>query len=206
MIPVYLARRELERKEVKNNYQEYLNSDDWKWKSNQRRLMDGKCRLCGKPFDLNVHHLTYKNVPHESMNDLITLCSHCHQRVESKKKYPGYDSFNIYTYLVVEQFCHEMKDRDKSSGGDCDFCVLPTIKKFLFPYEDEHGVLPENISGSNRVQGYFRNKRYGIILDYHSKGYPEYIVYNQTLFSRAMIHKVYEDTETAKRLMNEPIF
>jgi hypothetical protein len=38
------------------------------------------------------------------------------------------------------------------------------------------------------------------------KGYPEYIVYNRTLFSRAMIHKVYENPEEAKRLMDKPIF
>jgi hypothetical protein len=40
-----------------------------------------RCRLCGRDdLQLHVHHSTYKNYGEEKLEDLITLCSTCHER------------------------------------------------------------------------------------------------------------------------------
>jgi 5-methylcytosine-specific restriction endonuclease McrA len=92
---------------------EYLQSEDWQWKREKRLLLDGnKCRICGRPFDLNVHHMTYKNWPNENMTDLITLCNRCHKAIEAEKKYGSDDSFAIVARAFVKLFIKEYAPRD----------------------------------------------------------------------------------------------
>jgi hypothetical protein len=69
-------------------YEEYINSAAWAKKRKSRLILDGYCcRLCeedGSRFQLEVHHKpsSYKKIPNESVeNDLITLCSRCHNLI-----------------------------------------------------------------------------------------------------------------------------
>lgn len=183
-------------------YKDYLASDSWKFTRDQRIMADKVCQICGKPYDLNVHHMTYKNVPYEKMGDLITVCRTCHMKIESKKSRSWYDSFHIVNDLIALQFCKENEQNDLSGGGNLNFCELSTIKKYFLPYLKAHGGFLDQ-PRTNTIQAYFRNKRYEIILDYLNKGYPEYLCYNQTLFSKNMIHKVYSEPEVARRLLKE---
>lgn len=59
----------------------YLQSRAWKKKSDKRRDIDGhKCTNCHNSQHLQAHHLSYKNVGDEDVqNDLITLCERCHK-------------------------------------------------------------------------------------------------------------------------------
>lgn len=66
-------------------YEEYIRSDAWHIKRKARLILDGNhCRLCdedGSRFQLEVHHRpsSYQKIPYESVeDDLITLCSRCH--------------------------------------------------------------------------------------------------------------------------------
>lgn len=68
--------------------QEYLNyimSDSWKEKCNQRMKIDGYvCQCCGSrgtnKNPLQIHHFHYGNFKHEDIyKDLITLCKSCHE-------------------------------------------------------------------------------------------------------------------------------
>ena len=36
--------------------------------------------MCGKDAQLHVHHCTYANYGEERLEDLIMLCSACHER------------------------------------------------------------------------------------------------------------------------------
>jgi 5-methylcytosine-specific restriction endonuclease McrA len=38
-----------------------------------------RCIRCHLFNDLHVHHLTYTNLWHEQLSDLVTLCRHCHE-------------------------------------------------------------------------------------------------------------------------------
>jgi hypothetical protein len=75
-------------------YKEYISSKDWDIKRKARLRLDGhKCRLCdedGSRYKLIVHHRpnSYLKIPKESVeNDLITVCSRCHDVIQGGKKY-----------------------------------------------------------------------------------------------------------------------
>ena len=64
------------------DHQKYMRSDLWRGKRRDRLYIDGyKCRLCGSAMNLQVHHITYENVPDEGMDDLLTVCRTCHERL-----------------------------------------------------------------------------------------------------------------------------
>jgi len=69
-------------------YNLYLNSPRWYKKRIQRKnLDDNKCRICSASdheTTLQVHHKTYANIFFEPMEDLITLCEECHQKLHKK--------------------------------------------------------------------------------------------------------------------------
>lgn len=61
-------------------YSDYLRSPQWQARRQLRLEMDkASCQDCGLAAT-DVHHLTYKNVGHESPADLISLCHSCHLR------------------------------------------------------------------------------------------------------------------------------
>ena len=61
-------------------YGEYLESRAWRIKRAERIAFDGgKCVLFQTTDGLQVHHMTYDDVGHESVDDLRTLCVACHK-------------------------------------------------------------------------------------------------------------------------------
>ena len=61
------------------SYPRYLRSRTWRRRRTRVLARDEHgCLACGCLFGLQVHHLTYKRVGRERMNDLVTLCSPCH--------------------------------------------------------------------------------------------------------------------------------
>ncbi len=77
----------------KVNYHAYIKSEQWRKKRLKRLKMDGFCcqfRVgrfkCGAKNNLEVHHLSYKNLGNERFKELITLCSLHHKRVHKQIK------------------------------------------------------------------------------------------------------------------------
>lgn len=65
-------------------YITYLESQQWRAKRNELFAVRGKkCEDCGATQRLHVHHLTYKNLFNEPLEDLQVLCHSCH-----KKRHP----------------------------------------------------------------------------------------------------------------------
>ncbi len=72
-------------------YENYMKSDEWKAKREERlQLDDNKCVMCGRPNGLQkdgvtpilqVHHIHYKTLGAENMEDLCSLCPTCHKRI-----------------------------------------------------------------------------------------------------------------------------
>ncbi|TEA78656.1 HNH endonuclease [Allopusillimonas ginsengisoli] len=62
------------------NYNAYLQSDEWKEK---RRLVlerdNHLCQGCRRRNATQVHHLTYKHVGRELLFELISICDKCHE-------------------------------------------------------------------------------------------------------------------------------
>lgn len=194
------------------DYKTYLQSAEWQKKRNERlKIDDYKCQKCGRPFDLQVHHLTYDRIGHEDMCDLITLCKHCHARIEEyKTKYrlAGVENYGEYRQTKkkhsdnVAEFCKLYESCDYSAGGNLDLCKLKEVEPYLFSYLGKCGdAYPNN--GTSTVIGYFAQKRWAIILDYINKGYPKHIAKKYLKFSNTMIEKVYADPEEyARRIKN----
>jgi len=65
--------------------QKYLKSPHWYAVRAQKiKEAGGKCESCKKSGQLDVHHLSYKNLGHERMNDLQALCRKCHKKRHKK--------------------------------------------------------------------------------------------------------------------------
>lgn len=72
---------------TKEEYKEYLQSEDWQLIRVARLRADNfTCRKCGSKQNLQVHHLTYERVGCECIKDLITLCKDCHSEAHGIKE------------------------------------------------------------------------------------------------------------------------
>lgn len=112
-------------------YRAYLLSDEWREKRDERIKMDGnKCAVCESKKNLNVHHLTYKNITRENVEkDLITLCHRCHatlHRIQSELD-PEYAKNQdeqtisggvVIRSMIIRLITVEIWQRDISNGGD----------------------------------------------------------------------------------------
>ena len=66
-----------------------VNNPDWEEAKRKIRIRDGhKCQMCGKDFNLEIHHKTYRVngksiVGHEleHLDCLVTHCGDCHSKV-----------------------------------------------------------------------------------------------------------------------------
>lgn len=71
---------------MRENYVKYLKTEEWQKKRIERLKIDNfKCCRCGSPHNIQVHHLSYRNIGNEDVyNDLITLCDSCHESIEKE--------------------------------------------------------------------------------------------------------------------------
>ena len=68
----------------KLDYKEYLKTPHWQAKRTEAFSKQGnKCRVCGSPYSLNIHHRRYrykgKSILYKELNqNLLVLCQDCH--------------------------------------------------------------------------------------------------------------------------------
>lgn len=72
----------------RKEHAKYTRSKTWKDKRELVLARDNyRCQYCDSDGDgksLHVHHLTYNNFKNEPLEDLITLCGHCHSGAHGK--------------------------------------------------------------------------------------------------------------------------
>jgi len=78
--------------EKKDNYYEYLESNEWKERRREVLERDGYSCNCCKTYATQVHHESYNNVMEpEEVDDCISVCEECHklihEELEEKKKF-----------------------------------------------------------------------------------------------------------------------
>ena len=190
---------------VDQTYIKYLRSPEWQALRSQRLKIDNyKCQRCGRPFDLQVHHLFYPSVlgTEDPYRDLVTLCDVCHEIIEHQKKEYKENKKTTWQekrdctlrkiYRTIKQFaCYDLS---ALGIGTKDYCNIDTIKADFGPIlvnsDCDYGYV-------SRVQNYFRNQRYRIILDMIQNGYTSSEIRARTRFSWNMINKVYTNPEKA---------
>jgi len=68
-------------------YRKYLQSSEWiELKIDLFEKRGKKCEKCDSKYNIQVHHLTYRNVFNEEPEDLIILCAKCHQKEHDPPK------------------------------------------------------------------------------------------------------------------------
>jgi hypothetical protein len=126
---------------MKSTYKEYLQSEQWRQNREKRLQIDGRmCAVCGSKKDLNVHHISYRNIGNENIEkDLITLCHPCHAmlhriKVQSEEEYKiaveceqKYKDARVKDARVKalwkkisDLITVEIWLRDRANGGDID--------------------------------------------------------------------------------------
>ena len=133
-------------KTQKENYDEYMNSDEWKEKREAIFELKGKrCSICGTSFGIiDCHHLNYDHFKHEEENeydDVIPLCRDCHTELHNFIKENDdvikqlksdlerlKDSFRMkYMYAIADTVYNRTKDL---------FHGLQYNKSVVMPYLD----------------------------------------------------------------------
>jgi hypothetical protein len=185
-------------RKAKMNYADYLRSDEWIRKRTIRIQTDGNsCAICGSSNHLQVHHMTYKNVPNEKNSDMITLCRNCHIKIENQKQTAYADSFYQVVNELVNQFIKDHEKEDLSEGGNKNYCDQKLIKAELYPYLRSKGF-QDKLTGVLNVQSYFSAKRREIMLDLSDKGLSVAEIVKKTGFSIASVKNCLRNPERAR--------
>lgn len=178
-------------------YDDYLQSDEWSEKRDKRKEIDGeRCRICGRPMDLQVHHLNYRNVGHENIyEDLITLCKYCHGMVHKTKQTKQLARYVRSRNDNTEIFCKEYHCRDVSIGGDLNMMDKETIRAEWSRVYGDGSRAP-----IMDVQRYFKHIRVRVIRSMEDAGAtPDEIMARG--ISRHMIQKYYSKPEAVERAL-----
>lgn len=67
-------------------FDEYIQGEEWKEKSREIRREVGECEVCGSTKNLICHHLTYNNFKNETRGDIQVLCYDCHNKIPHTKR------------------------------------------------------------------------------------------------------------------------
>lgn len=80
---IYEIQRNVRYKETRHyKYITHLQSDYWKKIRKEVLLRDGNlCQKCLNTDATEVHHLAYENLGSEKLEDLMSVCSPCHEKI-----------------------------------------------------------------------------------------------------------------------------
>lgn len=68
-------------------YRAYLRSPEWRYRKYLVSLRSGGwCEWCGSRPARQTHHLSYRNLGHEPLEDLVDLCMGCHCKAHGQRR------------------------------------------------------------------------------------------------------------------------
>ena len=71
----------------RNEYRnEYLKSDHWIKLREEKLKLNSSCQKCGNNSHVEPHHVNYKNLYDVTVDDLVSLCRKCHNKVHNELK------------------------------------------------------------------------------------------------------------------------
>lgn len=108
--------------EIVHNYKDYLNTKHWEFLRIQIGVKCKRtCQSCSKVFEernYHVHHITYKRIGQERLNDLILVCKECHRKLHSDTEFTRtfYRSLRKDKSKPKKKKKSKPKKRNKRSG------------------------------------------------------------------------------------------
>ena len=80
---------------IYGQYDKYINSDNWK-KSDVRlqklKIANYICEVCNENSANEVHHKTYENFKNEKAEDLLAICTDCHEKITRESRNSRYNA------------------------------------------------------------------------------------------------------------------
>lgn len=66
-------------------YETYIKSKEWfAWRAFIFEWRGRKCQLCMGTKNLELHHMSYKNLGKENIRDVLIVCSVCHRYIHGE--------------------------------------------------------------------------------------------------------------------------
>lgn len=73
-----------------DEYKDYMLSPEWQdFREYALEAADYLCKFCERSppeVTLQVHHLHYATLGHESLDDVLVVCRDCHQRIHAQRR------------------------------------------------------------------------------------------------------------------------
>lgn len=182
---------------ITEDYKEYLNSPQWaKIRNKVLQRDDFKCSICGSYRGLQVHHLNYNHFKNEEnyLEDLMTVCNECHEKIENQKKEQDRRIFE--DYLEEKEKLREKQEREywekwekqqnnfktfindneaddlsNIGKGKLNFCDFTFLKEFTL---EKYGEDFYNNLKKLEITNYFGNKRNLVIAKMLINNYKDY--------------------------------
>jgi len=176
-------------------YEMYMQSPRWQMVRQTRFALDNyKCVCCGRPMDLECHHLTYMHFMHENIfHDLVTLCKYCHKEIEALKKTTTWGPYQQFIFLFIQKF----KSKDIAFGGSENLCKPETIRKYwTILHQDLHWDMHRGLRIDRivEIRDYFGQMKAARIKAEKERGAPADYLRSKG-FSEHMISKYYYSKE-----------
>lgn len=212
---------------VKSRYQLYIESPEFADIRSKVFWRDGhKCRACGSTESLQAHHLSYRNVYHEDLDDIICLCRTCHaayhavdniQRLydeltenkhireneERQRKYQeDRDRIANIESEIVEEIEAEYAEKDYAKNGDFNMIEWSVLNPIIQRKSIDKG-LDGYFSRRTEIRDWFLCRRLELLLRCIDKGLPFEKVRSQTKFDSSWLYKWYRRDKIEARLKEE---
>jgi len=111
-----------DKQKYNGDYREYLASPHWEHtKFLKLKASNYKCHICREEDNLEIHHLHYKSLGKEHMDDLLTLCTNCH--IYAHKLWPkqpntlSANAIRIMTVLFVSSYSNSRRLAKKKQSN-----------------------------------------------------------------------------------------
>jgi len=92
------------------DYFEYLKSDHWQtFRKIVLAFWDDRCSICKSFLTVEVHHNNYRCLGHETLSDVICLCSLCHELFSNRNRLHTRDPQPIKIVLQQLQAAYAAK-------------------------------------------------------------------------------------------------
>lgn len=212
---------------VKSKYEIYLGSEQFAdLRQKVFRRDHNKCRACGSTENLQVHHLSYRNIYHEELDDLVCLCRNCHAafhavnelqklydelhenraRREAEERQRQFENdrerIESLELEIMEEIKEEYASQDYVNNGDLNMCEWSVLNPIIDAKCKEKGH-DGWFSKKTELKNWFLYRRYAMLLRCIEKGLSYNFVRDHTKYDSSWLYKWYRKEKLISALKQE---
>lgn len=132
---------------ISKEYRKYLKSPEWTAK--REMLIEdrgGKCQKCGEKGN-HIHHVTYKNLFNEPLEDLLLFCEDCHEKTHREIN----ESFkNKYRRTKKQKRRKSKKKSRQINSTTSPFKVIAACRIYEKGYDELSGKEKDHLKAEAR--------------------------------------------------------